>query len=330
MTDLHRAVIKLAYENPGEIREKLLPVIARLRTRVPVMQFRPPKWIAAAVNDGKLDPKVLLIWKYVVDKLGLHYDDKKAYGAATAYWRNKCEKEGIDLGGYATGGGGAGATSGFLVKGGDAIEDWVRETLKSEGLIDDVGVSAEQAEMGIDSLQRRIAETKAKIEKHRAGIAAGSRVSQREKWLTKAEAELRALEGELGEAAEGVEKVREAAERHATHKAPTIAFEKQFQDLLKQAQKELSAQAITNKVLTALAQFNSELDKEATVARVAAASLEKQGVAPYSPMIEDIGKALLKVWDKAKKLFGSVASWVKGLFTTAGKINRLMDKAAAA
>jgi len=327
MTDLHRAAIKLAYENPGEIREKLMPVLARVTQRVPVMQYRPPKWIAAAVNDGKLDPKVLLIWKYVVDKLGLHYDDKRAYGAAIAYWRNKCKKEGIDLGGYATGGGGAGATSGFLVKGGDRIEDWVRARLKSEGLIDDVGVSAEQAEMGIDSLQRRIAETKAKIEKHRAGIAAGSRVSQREKWLAKAESELRALEGELGEAAEGVEKVREAAERHATHKAPTVAFEKEFQNLVKAAQKELSAQAITNKVLTALAQFNSELDAETSAARVAATHL---GVAPYSPMIEDIGKALLKVWDKAKKLFGSVASWVKGLFTTAGKINRLMDKAAAA
>jgi len=152
-------------------------------------------------------------------------------------------------------------------------------------------------------------------------------VSQREKWLAKAESESRALEGELGEAAEGVEKVREAAERHATHKAPTVAFEKEFQNLLKAAQKELSAQAITNKVLTALAQFNSELDAETSAARVAATHL---GVAPYSPMIEDIGKALLKVWDKAKKLFGSVASWVKGLFTTAGKINRLMDKAAAA
>jgi len=173
MTDLHRAAIKLAYENPGEIREKLMPVLARVTQRVPVMQYRPPKWIAAAVNDGKLDPKVLLIWKYVVDKLGLHYDDKRAYGAAIAYWRNKCKKEGIDLGGYATGGGGAGATSGFLVKGGDQIEDWVRARLKSEGLIDDVGVSAEQAEMGIDSLQRRIAETRRRSRSIALGLQQG-------------------------------------------------------------------------------------------------------------------------------------------------------------
>lgn len=57
MDDLHKKLIKVAYENPGEVREALLPVLreARADTRLLArLQMMVPKWDAAvdrAVRD---------------------------------------------------------------------------------------------------------------------------------------------------------------------------------------------------------------------------------------------------------------------------------------
>jgi len=272
--------------------------------------MRPPVGVAAAVHSGRLDPKALLAWKLVVEKLGDHF----SYGAGVSYWRNKCAKLGIDLDeGFLTGMGGKGVSKGFPIKGGDAIEEWVRARLKSEGLIAAVGRSAIEAEMVCSSLQDKIEEAKEKIAKHKAGIAEGSRVKQREKWLAKAETDLDQLLKEIEEVKGSVQEVQEAAARHETHKAPSIAFEERFQALLKEALRDLSQQEITQKVLMQLAQFNTSVE----AAPMAVAGSKTAGM-------------LSSLWNKIVRATASFKTWARDLLGISKDMNKLLDQAKAA
>lgn len=311
--NLRRSLIKLAFNDAG-LRPHLLPLLQK--TAVGSYAFKPPKWMIAAVHNGELPTKVLLIWKYVVEKQG----ERFKFPAAIAYWRNKCKKEGIQLGKYEKGGGGKGALAKFPIKPGDSIEKWVQQKLASEGLIAEAGKTAAEMEMSISSVQRRIDECKQKIAKHQRGLARGSRVEQRKKWLAKAEQELTQLESELNRAERGIEQVTAAAQRHDTA-VPSVAFEKEFQKLLKSAIKDMSQQDIMAKVLQTMAAFNAEL---------AAAPAAPHAASVTAGVKDTVLDLLGKAWDKVKSLAKKVSGWISGLFKSAQSLNRLMDQAEAA
>lgn len=316
--NLHASLIRVAYENP-DMRGDLLPLIQKFA--IGSYAFKPPKWMVAAVHEDELPAKVLLIWKYVVEKQG----ERFKWPAAIAYWRNKCKKEGIDIGKYDKGGGGKGALAKFPIKN-DQIEDWVKQKLASEGLIADANQTAAEIELSIGSLQRRIEEAKQKIAKHQAGIMAGKRVEQRKRWLAKAENELGQLEDELARAQRGVDQVQQAVARHDTA-VPTATFEKEFQKLLKKAMKDMSQQDVMAKVLQTMAAFNAELEEAHAAAKEelsATASL-------HTAAAKDVVLALVsKAWSKVVGLAKKVSGWVKSLFKSAHNLNRLMDQAEAA
>jgi len=311
--NLRSSLIRIAHEHP-EFRADLLPLLQRYAG----YEFKPPKWLVAAVHAGEIEAKALLIWKYVVEKQGSQFK----FPAAIAYFRNKCRKEGVDLGVYAEAGGGKGkgALAAFPI-GNEQIEDWVKQKLISAGLIAEAGHSASEIKLDISSIEQRINECKTKIGKHQAGLAAGTRVEQRKKWLAAAEKELDQLTDELHRARRGIEQVETAVERHDTA-VPSVSFEKEFQKLLKAAMKEMSQQDIMMKVLQSMAAFNSEL--EAAKAKAHAASTRQAGVTDVV-----IGM-LSKAWGKVVGLSKRVSGWVKGLFKSAHDLSKLMDKAEAA
>jgi hypothetical protein len=307
-------MIKLAYTKP-ELRDALLPLIREARAPgVPDVSMRPPVGVAAAVHSGRLDPKALLAWKLVVEKLGDHF----SYGAGVSYWRNKCAKLDIDLDeGFLTGMGGKGVSKGFPIKGGDAIEEWVRARLRSEGLIVAVGRSATEADMVCSSLQDKIEEAKEKIAKHTKGLAKAKSpagVKQKEKWIGKAEKDLDDLLKEIEEVKGSVAEVAEAAARHETHKAPSIAFEQRFQALLKEALRDLSQQDITQKVLMQLAQFNAQVLE----APMAVAGSDK------------IAGRLSAMWNRIVGALASFKAWARDLLGVSKDMNKLLDQAKAA
>jgi len=305
---LDAAIFRLARRNL-DFRHALRDEIARTAQSE---AFRPPKGIAAAVHDGKLPAQVLLIWKYVAEKMGDHFD----YGGAVAYWRSKCKKEGIDLPPeFLTGLGGKGVTANFPHKTGEQIEDWVRARLKSEGLLAEAGQTAAEVGLSITSIEQKIREAKTRVEQHMRGIEMGEKVTQRKKWLAKAQEELVALERQLEEARRGVTVVEEAAQRHEEHHAPSVSFEEQFQKLLAEATREMSQQQVLDKVLRSLAEFNAGLKATESPAHVAA--------------IGDLWGVLERAWDKIKGVVAGIGRWAKGLFSSATKLNDLLDKAGA-
>lgn len=312
---LRNSLIRLAHTDPA-MRPVLLPLLGKYV--MGSFAFKPPKWLVAAVHAGEIETKALLIWKYVVEKQGSQFK----FPAAIAYFRNKCRKEGVDLGTYAEKGGGKGpgALAAFPIKN-EQIEDWVKQKLASEGLIVDAGKVAAEVELDLSSIEQRIDECKSKIGKHQAGLAAGNRVTQRVKWLASAESELDALTHELQRAKRGLEQVTAAADRHSTA-VPTVAFEKAFQKLLKAAMKEMTQTDLMTKVLQGMASFNAEL--EAAKAQAHAASTHTAGV-------KDVVIGMLsKAWGKVVGLAARVSGWVKGLFKASQDLSRLMDKAEAA
>lgn len=90
------------------------------------IRYRPPKWMCAAVDDGELPIDVLLVWKATVERL----EGKFNYGAGVKVWRNKCRKEGVDMGRFAASG--RYSPGSWRRMTGDKIEAWVREQLKSQ------------------------------------------------------------------------------------------------------------------------------------------------------------------------------------------------------
>ena len=187
-------------------------------------RYRPPRQILMGVDDGLLDPKVLLIWKYTVERLG----NKFNYGAGTAYWKNKCKKEGLDIPQQFQQAG-QGATFGhFKIKSADEIEEWVKETMRTAGLISDVAKTAEEWKIEISHFQSALDDAKDRISKHEKGLAEGNRVNQRTKWLAEAKKDLENASKELDTANKAIEGLEEAIEQHEDKGAPVISFEKQF------------------------------------------------------------------------------------------------------
>lgn len=272
-------------------------------------RFRPPRHVLQGVDAKELDPKVLLIWKYVVEQLG----SKFSYGAGIAYWRNKCMKEGLDLP-YAYQKAESGATFGaFKIKTGDEIEAWVKERLLSAGLISNVQRTAAEWQLEIEHLQRAVNDAKERIKKHEEGLAKGTRVEQRKEWLTQARKDLEISTKDLEKARAAVEGLQTTVEKHEEIKAPVVDFEKQFQLLLHQASNDLAKREVLAKAKAALARFESEMASPKFAS-------DKQAF----DLWDSIKQTWNGLWDAVKTAFKAIAEWAADLSTNTKQIKTLL------
>jgi hypothetical protein len=276
-------------------------------------RFQPPKWLVNAVTPveeggaGDMQVEALNVWKYVAQGLGSHF----SYGAATKYWRNKCLKMGYTVPEkYLEGGGGEGASGPWKVKSGDQIEEWVKATLRSKKLLVDVGHSVHDWQLEINSLERHIAETQETVEKHLAGISAGNRVNQRQKWLEKATKDLDGYQKELTAATTECAKLLEVAQRYDEHQSPTLDFEQQFQFMMLLAQKEFDKKTVVAAVQKALDRFEQGLDIE---------GLRTAG----------LGDMLSRAWEFIKNAWSAFTDWVSDLTKTTRDLDKLLTSAGA-
>jgi hypothetical protein len=303
-------------------------------------RYRPPKWLVNGVDAGELPTKALLIWKYNVERLGAKF----SYPAAIQYWRNKCRKEGIDLAEkFLTGGKGADFGP-WKIKTGDQIEEWVKERLKSEGLISDVARTAAEWQLEIAHLEQAIADAQERIAKHEAVLAKGKDVKRRTKWLASAKSDLESGTKELDKAKVALSKLTETAQRHETHKAPVVEFEKQFQFALQLAMKDLEKDDIVAAARAAIAKFEGTIEEAAEAEEEAPATTpsappamgEEEPIPPTmrtrymtAGFLEDLWKGAQKVWSVVKGAFSAIADWTKDLLGLQKKLDKMLTQAGA-
>ncbi len=270
-------------------------------------RFRPPASIAKAVDTGKLDAKVLSFWKHVVEAHGDHFN----YAVAVKHWRNKCAKMNYALPEeFIKGLGGEGSQGDFSAKTGEQVEEWVKEKMKSEGLLSDFGPVAQDWLNQINHFERLVADAQALIEKHMTGIAEGNRVKQRQEWLEIAKKDLEEAQAELDKCRKALHECEEQANRHKTHHAPTVAFEDAFQSMMKAALTALSKDDVIKSVQNALAAFEKGLSQDTKTAGV-------------------LGDFAAKLWQKVTGLWSQFKGWVSDLLGLNKQFKSLMDKANA-
>lgn len=288
-------------------------------------RFRPPKWLVAAVDNGELDVKTLAIWKYVATQLGTHFE----YGHATKYWRNKVAKMGLHIPDkFQTGGGGAGATGRWKLKDGAQIEEWVKQTLKSAGLYDDLRKVAYDWELDINSLERKIQEAQEKVAKHEAGIAKGNNIKNRTRWLAKARTDLNGFQKLLAEAKKQVELLMKEAKRHEWHKSPTVEFEKEFQFMMNLCAKEFDKKAVLDAVRKSLERFENDINILEDEGSIYDASRYEPGY-KQANLLDALINSVTKAWNFVVNAFRSFTQWVKGLVKMRSSLSRMMDSAGA-
>lgn len=286
-------------------------------------QYRVPASIANAVQQGTLPAETLSIWKYVAGKMGSHFN----YGAAVSYWRNKCARMGVVLpeefskeNGTL---GGSGSQGAFAVKTGDQIEDWVRETLKSKGLLAEVGNSVYDWKMEVNHFQREIEKAHADIALHLRAIAerkdpAGRNLgekglAQRQAWLEKAQAKLAEGAVELERCEKELAELEANLARYQEHKSPTLKFESLFQMLMKEAAKDFDKKAVLDAVARAVAEFEKGAEQ----------SVAADGMKTANWLTNLIGKA----WAFLKQAWDAFTGWVNELVDTNRELDELFRKA---
>jgi hypothetical protein len=282
-------------------------------------RFQPPKWLVAAVDSGEIQVECLNVWKYVTDQLGNHFD----YGAAVKYWRNKCLKMGYAIPEkFIEGGGGEGAAGPWRVKTGDQIEEWVKATLKSHGLLADVGRSVHDWQMEIGSLEREVAEAQGRVDKHLAAMAGGKVNAQRKKWLDSAQADLIRFSKQLSEANDEMQKLVKTAARYEKHKSPTLEFEKEFQFMMLVASKDFDKKQILEAVSKAIERF--ETGMEIPDAGPGDDSARYQGYKAAG-----IGDLLDKAINWLKSAWALFTGWIADLAGTTKKLDKMLSEAGA-
>lgn len=288
-------------------------------------RFRPPLSIVNGVDSGVLPAEVLSVWKYVVETQGSH----AKYGDAVEHWRNKCKKMSIALPAeYSEKGslGGEGSQGPWKVKTGEQVEDWVKECLKSKGLIEEVGRSVYEWKLQINHYEREVNDAQGLVDKHLAGISEGNRVKQRQQWLEKAKKSLDENKKELDRCKEACDELEKQLARYAEHKSPTVEFEKEFQFMLGIAAKDFSNKQVLEAVAKALERFEKGLP-------MPGAGPQDDPAMYGGYKAAGIGDAVLglleKAWDFVKSAFKDLADWVKDLTADTKKLEGLLDKAGA-
>jgi hypothetical protein len=316
-------------------------------------KFRPPKSVVNAVETGKLDSHVLLFWKDVVEKISATsgWKGSGSYAAAIAYWRSKCAKNNFPLPNeYITGLGGKGSQGRWSVKTGDDIEEWVKQTLTSQGLVAEVGKTADEVQMAITHTKRVLDEAQAKVEKHVAGLGKAKThrgVSQKVKWLGDANAEVGKFEADLEKSIEQVKALKAVAAKKAEVENYSIAFEREFQFKMLEAAKSLDKKGVIEAVHKALERFEKGLEIPGPysgpadepnwgedVEKVHQPGLGRE--APWAPMqsrqagiVDFISGYLLKAYNYLRGAFDLFTDWVEDLKTETKGIESLLKEAGA-
>lgn len=306
-------------------------------------KFRPPKSVVNAVEAGKLDSHVLLFWKDVVEKISTSpqgWKGSPSYGAAIQYWRNKCASNGYPLPKeYIEGLGGPGSQGRWSVKTGDEIEEWVKQTLASQGLVGTLTRTAAEWEMEIQHLERLLADAHARVEKHKDGLEKAKTqkgVAQKQKWLDEALSEILKFSDELEKAKAQVEALGETAAKKAQAESYAIEFEKQFQFMMTVAVKDLGNKSALETVKKAVARFEKGLEIPGPYIEGPSSNPEspdaemwREQRAKNAGILDYLSGFLVKSWEYMKGAFGYFVDWVSDLAKSTKDIDKLLSEAGA-
>ena len=239
------------------------------------------------------------------------------------HWRNKCAKMGIVLPKkYIEALGGEGGAGRWAGKTGEQVEEWVKETIKSKQLIDDVGRSCYDWKLWIAHYEKKVSEAQTLIDKHIKGLEKAKSeagVKQRQKWLEGARKELSEQVDFLEKARKSLSALEEQVKRYAQSKVPTIEFEKEFQFMLLLALKEFDKKQVLEAVQTAIQRVEEGVDIPAPY--------------PSTEGMEGYGKtaglmdALTKTWDFLQDKFEQLVDWMKGVVGLTNRIEKMMNEA---
>lgn len=289
-------------------------------------RFTPPRGIVNGVDTGELPVECLNIWKYVVEYEGERFNPKnpKSWAATVQHWRNKCAKMGIVLPKkYIEELGGEGGAGRWSAKTGEQIEDWVRETIKSKQLLDQVGRSCYDWKLWIAHYEKKAAEAQELIDKHIKGMAEAKTdkgVAQRKKWLEGARKDLSEQIDQLEKARKALASLEEQAQRYNQSQVPTIEFEKEFQFMLLLALKEFDKKQVLEAVQTAIQRVEQGLD-------IPGGYPSTEGLEGYRTA--GVMDALTKAWDFLVDKFEQFVDWMKGLLGLTNRIEKMMNEAGA-
>jgi hypothetical protein len=300
--------------------------LATRQTEAANSRFTPPLGIVNGVDSGDLPVECLNIWKYVVEYEGERFEPKnpKSWSATVQHWRNKCAKMGITLPKkYIEALGGEGGAGRWAGKTGEQVEDWVKETIKSKQLIDDVGKSCYDWKLWIAHYEKKAAEAQELIDKHIKGLSEAKTdkgVAQRTKWLQGARKDLGEQVDQLEKARKALSALEEQTKRYAQSKVPTIEFEKEFQFMLLLALKEFDKKTVLEAVNTAIQRVEDGIDIPAPYPTV-------EGQEGYKTA--GLMDALTKAWDFLEDKFNQFMDWMKGLTGLTNRIEKMMNEAGA-
>jgi len=290
-------------------------------------RFRPPKSIVNAVEAGKLDAHVLLFWKDVVEKISSSpqgWKGSPSFSAAVQYWRNKCAKNGYPLPReYVKGLGGAGAQGRWSIKTGDEIEEWVKQTMMSQGLTGEVQKSVAEVQLEVRHLERLISDAQTRVESHVAGLqkAKSQRgVAQKQKWLDEAMSEIVQFTKALEKANDQLTQLSIAAAKKAKAESYAIEFEKEFQFMLTVASKDLGNKTVLDSVQKAIERFEKGLE-------IPGPYIEPE--ARTAGLLDYISGFLIKAWEYLKGAFDFFTDWVGDLAKSTQDIDALLREAGA-
>jgi len=286
-------------------------------------RFKPPRGILNGVETGELPREVLNVWKYVVERQGEHYQ----YDACVEHWRNKCARMNIVLPQkYIKELGGKGGAGRWAVTAGEQVEDWVKENLKSEGLMDGVGRSVYDWTLWIEHWEHEIEKALELVDTHTKALGKAKSdkgVAQRIKWLNGARTKLGSFTDELEKAKKALDDLMKVIERHAKAKSPTVEFEKEFQFLVLLAMKEFDKEAVRKAVETALERVEQGMDIPGGESAF--------NVENYEPGFKSAGlfDALGKAWDWLLNKFDALVDWVGGILRITNKLEGMLKAAGA-
>lgn len=278
-------------------------------------RYRPPKNIVNGVSTGELPVEVLGVWKYTINRLDKGAGARTNFGAAVAYWRNKCAKEGIQLPAAYLKGGKGSSHGEWKVKNGDDIEVWVKERLESAGLASSTQMTAAEWELEISHLQSAVDDAKSRIAKHEKGLAAGNRVKQRTQWLAEATRDLESSGKDLEKARAAVEGLQATIEKHEDVEVASIDFEKQFQLMLHQASNDLSKRDVLAQAKAALQKFEDEMSSPKFAS-------DKQ--ADASDLWKMVKRGWDGLWKRVMSAFAAVGDWASDVLASSKRLDKLI------
>lgn len=302
-------------------------------------RFVPPRWMVAAVEDGKMPAEVLNVWKYVVTQAGQRFNPKdgKSWAGATQHWRSKCKRMGIVIPKeYIEGGGGSGAAGRWRVTAGETIEEWVKEKLVTEGLHDDLRQTVHDVQLDIGHLHREVEKAQDTIDKHlKAMEAPKDRAGKnRQRWLDGAKRKHASYMKLLEEASTKLEKMVEASDKYDKATVLAVEFEKEAQFLMKMALRDLGdVQKVIDSLRKAEKRFVEGMDipggdfqySAEQMERYRNASADKTG--GLAEILDRAWGFLSKVWDVLVGAWQDFKDWTASIVGVTKKMNDVFAEA---